>query len=419
MRRAPETVEVPASTSSRISAIITTLASFAILSATAPVLRPAGPPTAPASATAPAADHPLPAKAAPKPRTINGHFARITYPVTVTTQSALRLDVTFKNLRGRAPKDLYRRVTLEAAEQGKPFTRVRILNLSPNGHVTVAARTPATPGRYRVRMNLERVGGAHILTTPVRVMVRDPSYYSPQGDPADWSALTGKNSDGSLMRWDPCSTVRWAFNPNGIESIYPQARDDLSAVLSRISARTGLHFDYAGASTKVPFKSSDAIVPSDEAEADLFIGFASEEEVSTFTVAVGLGGPLYFKKATDDTMWIDSGGVLLDSGQAKGARYRDSTAHKRMLALMTHEVLHAVGLGHAKTEQQVMYPWLRDTAKFGAGDLAGMQAYGSGQGCAPGYPTAIPASATPYSQAELTLQAARLPHTPPPSPVLD
>ena len=44
---------------------------------------------------------------------------------------------------------------------------------------------------------------------------------------------------------------------------------------------------------------------------------------------------------------------------------------------MMHEVLHAMGLGHAQTSQQVMAPFASDSNfQFGAGDLTGMHKIG-------------------------------------------
>lgn len=350
------------------------------------------------------------------PRTLNGHFARVTYPVTVTSQERIRIEVTLRHLRGRTPKDAYRRIRLMGAEHGTRWQRVTTVHPKMSGRLVFRVPAPRAPGGYRARLELVRSGAKTITTAPFRIIVRDPSHYLPRGDAADWASISGTNLDGSIVRWDPCSTVRWVYNPNGTEAVYPQAIDDLSLVFSRISRRTGLRFQYVGSSTKVPYKSSDQILPADDQQADLFVAFADKYEVNTFDSAVvGLGGPLYYKKAIDNTLWIDSGGVLLDKSMIRRAPYRNSTDYKNLLSLMTHEVLHAVGLGHAKGEWQVMYPALRDTARFGAGDLGGMTAHGSTHGCAPGFPdvtatdtpsrTALPAPMAPTADTMRALSA--------------
>ena len=52
-------------------------------------------------------------------------------------------------------------------------------------------------------------------------------------------------------------------------------------------------------------------------------------------------------------------------------------------ALLSHELGHAVGLGHAGDQGQVMYPEVgpRSPSDYATGDLAGLARIGSGGGC--------------------------------------
>lgn len=317
-------------------------------------------------------------------RTRRGHFARITYPRTTITTTPIQVDVTLRHLHGKAPRRVYHRIRLVGLVTGGTWKPVRTV-LPRTTHLTFRVVAPATPGRYRLRFELTRPGRSNITTPPVSVIVRDPSHYAPRGDSNDWSSISGKNLDGTTVRWDPCLPIRWAFNPNGTATIYPQARDDLTTTMARISARTGLRFEYVGVSDRVPFKSTDSITNDDDMTADLFIAFADKYEVNTFEVAIGLGGPIYYHRDNTDTLWVDTAGVLLDSTMAT-KHNRDSSSRDAMISLMTHELLHAIGLGHAQGNTQVMYPYLRPTGRFGAGDITGMNIHGATNGCAPGYP---------------------------------
>lgn len=374
----------------RLGAPLVTIATCSLLASIAPTSGPlphTPTPTARTVTAGPAPATATNAKDATRTRTLNGHFARVTYPVSVTSPNSMRVEVTLRHLRGKAPKEAYRRIRLMGASHGQPWKRVHVAHPKRSNTLTFIIPSPATASDYRVRLDLIRSGAKTITTAPFRIIVRDPAYYLPRGDANDWSSISGRSIDGTPVRWDPCFTIRWAFNANGTHAAYPQAMEDLTTVLGRISNQTGLRFTYVGPTAEVPYKSSEAILPEDDAAADLFIAFAGKDEVSAFGSAViGLGGPLYYRKAVDNTLWIDTAGMLLDSSMIAGAQYRGSKSHKAMLSLMTHEALHALGLGHAKGEWQVMYPALRDTAKFGAGDITGMQIHGATHGCAAGYP---------------------------------
>lgn len=329
-----------------------------------------------------------------------GYFAHVTYPRTLTTSQSARIDVKLVHLHGQTPKDAYRQIRLTASARGGPWRVIDTATPTRRNPVTFTFTTPTEPGTYRVRLSLQRATQSNgrsgqrplrpqrpLTTSPIRINVHTPIPAGPRGSADDWSSISGKSIDGTPVRWDPCTPIRWAFNANGTDTTYPQAHADLSATLARISARTGLRFENVGTTDRVPYKTTDAILPADDAVADLFIGFATGSEVNSFSAGVvGLGGPLYYRKAIDNTLWIDTAAVLLNTGLVDAMRTIDETSRRTLRSLMAHEVLHALGLGHAVGEFEIMYPSLTDNFRFGAGDLTGMQVHGATHGCAPGYP---------------------------------
>lgn len=340
-----------------------------------------------AAAAAPTVDVLHGARVAARTRTRSGYFARVTYPKRAEPGARSTLTVRLGHLRGQSPRQVYRRYRLLESVKGSPWRLARRVAATGQRTVQFTVTAPAETGGWRLRLELLRPDGKPpIHTAPVRVDVRAPEVPD-LGSPDDWSSISGTGPDGSVVRWDPCTPIRWTFNPNGADNTYPHALADLTTSLSRISAHTGLQFQYVGASPIVPYASATAISPSDDATADLFIGFASRRDVPQFEQGViGLGGPLYYKPATDKTRWIDMAAVVFNTAFLDATDTTKSSARVVWRSLMAHEVLHAIGLGHATGAQQIMYPYIQEHETFGAGDITGMAVHGATHGCAVGFP---------------------------------
>lgn len=331
-------------------------------------------------------------------RTSIGRLARITYPTTATVGDRLRVKVRLGSLRDRTPKQTYRRYLLVGSLDGSPWKSAAHAFPSWRRTVSFNLTTPTTPGAYRLRLELRRPHRQPPLRTRlIRVNVHEAPVLAPQGDPNDWTSVTGTNADGTVVRWNPCEPIRWAFNANGTEAAYPQALADTEVSLARISANTGLQFQYVGPTSIVSYGTTTPVTTGAEATADLFIGFARSAEVPLFTKGViGLGGPIYYRTALDKTRWVDTAGVVFNTAFLDATDTTAASVRTVWRSLITHEVLHGIGLGHAAGEQQIMYPLVREMEDFGAGDITGMQVLGSGHGCANGFPDR-PAPTAPSS----------------------
>lgn len=242
----------------------------------------------------------------------------------------------------------------------------------------MAARTSA------VRVNVVQVPAS----TPAPTEVAPPPTETPTGDwdaaeyvdPAD-PAPVGVSTDWSWLwssgggRWNPCTVIRWAYNPTGS---YDGSLEDMTRAFARIAGRTGLRFKYVGVTDH---EYTDATAPD---TADIFIDWSDEAHVSRLAgsvVGIG-GGEAYGAPAGRDVAYqIVQGSIVLDTGHTLVPGFTASGSGT-WGQVMTHEALHVLGLGHATGYEQVMAPSIGSTNHlFGAGDLSGMARVGASNGC--------------------------------------
>ena len=187
----------------------------------------------------------------------------------------------------------------------------------------------------------------------------------------------GTTEDGDPVRWDPCTPIPWVLDTTNAP---PDARETVSLAMARISAASGLEFEYRGATTELPSRDRSLVttdggawapvlitwVPGDST--DLPLGDA-ERGVSV-PVAVRDGGPRVFV----------TGQVVLNSDKRLLTGFEDR--HASWGAVVLHELAHLVGLDHVDDPSQLMHPTPGfGPVELGAGDLAGLAAVGAGGGC--------------------------------------
>ena len=276
--------------------------------------------------------------------------------------------------------------TIDAAVPGATVTLQRQV---PGGWQDATAAAPVTDGSYSVSVPTGWYGRFQY-----RAVVQAPSWsepvvseaqrltvlpdYHPRGNPRDY-ALSAANG---AARWDPCDSIRYQVN---LGRATPGSFEDLRKALLLISEASGLQFDYAGQTTQIPQGTMDESYPDG---VDLVIAWAkpSESEVmKRMRGAAGVGGIAYtsgYQNADGSPAGrIARGMVVVDADQA--THYRGGFGKWQTRGeLLMHEIGHAVGLQHARTRSQILYPMMQNTkAEFGAGDLAGLAAIGANQGC--------------------------------------
>lgn len=203
-------------------------------------------------------------------------------------------------------------------------------------------------------------GDTPIVTPAVNA---DPHWSNPWGEP-ETSVLSevraGKKTDWkwltkSKARWESCKVIKWSYNA---ALGYNTARADLQRVFNRISATSGLRFQYVtdnSANIRVSWGTSDK--------------FPSLSTAGTATVWSPEG----------DTTKLVAADVLLNADlPLEESLYPAYVGLKSWGQVMQHEVGHALGLGHAHEATQIMHPYVTNkNYRFGHGDHTGFATMGA------------------------------------------
>lgn len=183
---------------------------------------------------------------------------------------------------------------------------------------------------------------------------------------------------GKPVRWNPCTPIHWQFRaagaPTGGLTVVKQT-------VARIAGATATTWVYDGTVSAVPTsawlpKSTAGIRPvligwGDAASSDLLRGLPSGVLGVTRTAWFG----------------ITQNGVSYASIKA-AVIVLDRTDHLALngpvswRTVLLHELGHAMGLNHAGSNHQLMYPVLQPgLADLQSGDLAGLARVGRSAGC--------------------------------------
>jgi hypothetical protein len=228
-------------------------------------------------------------------------------------------------------------------------------------------------GTFRYRVAAKRGGRVVSVSTTTPVTVRPP--YTPAGTSGQHGFSTTPP-----VRWDPCRTIRWTFNPRhspkrGLKQVRRGVR--------KVQQATGLDFVYVGRTSQRPTAYGTGLEG-----AHVVVGWRPARAYRPFTVnpkTVGAGGNTYY------TGFVEADGTRVHRAYRGGVVLNAS--RKRDLAngygagftwgeVIMHELGHVVGLRHPDARRQIMYyKVIPRRATWGAGDLAGLRRVGNHRGC--------------------------------------
>lgn len=320
------------------------------------------------------------------PKTVQaGARIRFDGDVVVKARKPRRVEVAERTAGG------WRLVGRSTSKRNGTFT-VRIAAGSVSGTRVFRAEAPAARGLARLRTGNLKVRVAKAGTTTAQttgpVIPAGEGYDAAEGLPAgyvgagstsDWSYLFDTLPDRFGSRWDPCTVITWSYNPSG--EAY-DALPDVKRAFAKIAGVSGLRFLYVRDQEDYRYLGSDEDL--DGMPEKMVVGWASASEFADLygaTVGIG-GGSAHLVAGADVDLQLFQGYLTLDNDQS--IALAPGFNSQGWGQVMMHEILHALGLGHAKGGNQLMYGAASSqNYQFGAGDITGMTTVGSAASCLP------------------------------------
>ena len=223
-------------------------------------------------------------------------------------------------------------------------------------------------------------------------------------DVSNWTDPKGKPH---RIRWNPCqAAVTYAVNPRlagKTERARSSAVRDVADAFRRVSERTGITFQYEGRTDEIPSNTKKGSWSDRQRAAEIVVAWVDQRRPQTRTNLMtdtgggygsGVGG--WMMRAWTDSAgrWqaaIGRGFVVLNSAHNHLYEPGYGSGMTRG-SLLLHEVGHAMGLGHAGSSREIMYPTMlsRGSSGYKDGDRAGLKKVGGSLGCIAGASDAWP-----------------------------
>lgn len=189
-----------------------------------------------------------------------------------------------------------------------------------------------------------------------------------------------RTDQGLPTRWNPCQPIHYVVNA----SLAPSGSiADVHESVSRISAATGIVFEYEGPTDEEASVRREVFQPDlyGDRWAPVLIAWADPDDSDIpferdDHVAAGVAVPVIPPTRFEDV--YVSGWIALnaDDPNLPGFAYPGQQG-----PVILHELGHLMGLGHVKTVGELMHPSGGGAVDLGPGDLEGLRELGASGGC--------------------------------------
>jgi hypothetical protein len=212
---------------------------------------------------------------------------------------------------------------------------------------------------------------------------------SPSASPAARAKVDGAFKfleivGGAPVRWNPCETISYAVNTDGVTS---SIKPDLDEALARVTRATQIEFVSVGTTEETFLRAYQRMrYRGVIRKAELIIIWVDHGDYQEILRRLHDPRPSIAFAKTMAGLYADQdqyfGGIIVMDAEATSQRgFGHSYAHGSVLL---HELGHIMGLDHVKDPDQLMYSGRHPNyglQDFGAGDLEGLRRIGMDAGC--------------------------------------
>jgi hypothetical protein len=256
------------------------------------------------------------------------------------------------------------------------------------------------PDRADLQATSTTAAGDPLLAAPLKRRPADwppdPPVHElrPLGRPPEVAAagphrFAALQDDGTPVAWDPCRPIRYVVRPGG-----PAGADLLlRQAIDRVARATGLVFVDEGPTDERPEADRPSYQPERYGEdwAPVLVAWSDPDETPELgersesdgvsADVAGIGGAASAGWEGEPSIYV-TGSLTLDEPDLT-ALLAQADGWNTVRAVIMHELAHVVGLDHVEDPSQLMHPsTVPGVVEFGAGDLQGLAALGSGP-CVP------------------------------------
>lgn len=194
-------------------------------------------------------------------------------------------------------------------------------------------------------------------------------------------------TDGSPVRWNPCRPIHYVVNA---DSGPAEATALVREAVARVRRVTGIEFIDDGPTHETPTQRfMTGLVRQrgggrDSRWAPVLVSWVSSEEFGRLSGNPDAHGSAWAVPAPNDPSVYVTGVVAINADLMRDDEYPASFEIRRSVGLvLQHEFGHILGLAHASSIHELMYPNPEDpeVVDWGAGDLAGLERLGTAAGC--------------------------------------